>query len=76
MTATPTSYFTGGKEEGYDYGPARKVAFDLSRAHDGLSFDIAFSAAAFLVRDGQQLNDSRVLAEARRRQARLNRVKA
>lgn len=69
-----TSFFTGKGDEHFDRAKAHDVAFRLSRENAKLDYGLAWSAVSYLLRDGQPTNDSRVLTEARRRKALLNRA--
>lgn len=70
-----TAYFIGGDERGVSCSEeARKVARRLVKANRQLGVTVLFSAASFLLRDGQQPRDSAVVAEARRRSAHVERA--
>lgn len=65
MSRTPQFSGTGeGEREA-----AARIAERLMGAHRDLGYEVLWSAAAFLIRDGQSPTDSRVLEEARRRKA-------
>lgn len=65
-----TPYFTG--VEGAERRQAILVERRLADAHPQLR-GFLFSAAAYLIRDGQPPNDARVVEEARRRKRYLDR---
>lgn len=71
MTRTP--YYTGGAEPGST--AAKRIAKPLDKQHPDLCGYI-FSAAAYLIRDGQRPTDGRVLEEARRRKQSVSQRRA
>lgn len=72
MTATP--YFSGVERDKSHREEARRIAKRLLGAHRELGHHLLFSAAAYLMRDGQPTRDSAVVAEARRRKAHVERA--
>ena len=65
---TARAYFTG--PAGAERAPAHAVAERLRRSHRDLGHDLLFSAAAYLIRSGQEPTEEAVVLEARRRRRR------
>lgn len=66
----PTAFFTGANGDGAEVAPARQVASKLVSASNdaaGRDFGLLFSAAAYVIRDGREPTDGRVIEEAKRR---------
>lgn len=61
------AFFTGANGDGGEVAPARTIASKVAKSNPGLDYGLLFSAAAYLLRDGQPTNDGRVIAEAKRR---------
>lgn len=70
-TMNPTPFFEGEVRSVARKAEAAKVQDRLVEKHPELR-GFLWSAAAYLLRDGQPLRDSTVLEEARRRRASLN----
>lgn len=70
MTRTP--YFSGVERDPSHREQARSVALRLRAANPALGYHLLVSAASYLLRDGQQLRDSAVVAEARRRATKID----
>jgi hypothetical protein len=62
-----TPLFAGADTTPSHRQEARAKAHELLPAHPDLGYGLLFSAAAYLIRKGEPLRDSAVLAEARRR---------
>lgn len=63
-----TSFFQGGGDrDSIDVGKARAVASRLAPLHGDLSYNLLFSACAYVLRDGRAPKDSAAVAEARSR---------
>lgn len=73
---TPTAYYSPVGEG--DVPRVRKLVAALGAKHPELrdGGDFLWSACGYLLADGQPLNDSRVLAEARKRKARFDELMA
>jgi hypothetical protein len=72
LTGTP--YFSGVERDPSHRERARKIALTLAKSKPELGYGLLYSAASYLLRDGQQLRDSTVLAEARRRKDHVDRA--
>jgi acetyl esterase/lipase len=70
MTATP--HFSGVERDSTHREQARSAALRLREANPSLGYHLLWSAASYLLRDGQQLRDSAVVAEARRRATQID----
>lgn len=67
-----TAYFAGGGDRDQTASlDARKAARELVKTHPEVGFNILFSAASFVIRDGRAPKDAAVLEEARSRMAGL-----